>query len=84
MSYYGGWFDARDNRYYDGDALIDIEAAYDVGEVLTLTLGARNALNHYPERNPTAAALAGNLYSLATPFSYNGGYYYLRLAYRWG
>ncbi len=84
LSYYGGWFDSRDDRYYDGDALIDIEAAYDFGEVLTLTLGARNAFNHYPERNPAAAAVAGNLYSLATPFSYNGGYYYLRLAYRWG
>ncbi len=83
LSYYGGWFDARDDRHYGGDALIDVEAAYDFGEVLTLTLGARNALNNYPERNPAAAAVAGNLYSLATPFSYNGGYYYLRLAYRW-
>ena len=83
LSYYGGWFDARDDRHYGGDALIDVEAAYDLGEVLTLTLGARNALNNYPERNPAAAAVAGNLYSLATPFSYNGGYYYLRLAYRW-
>ena len=83
LSYYGGWFDARDDRHYGGDALIDIEAAYDFGEVLTLTLGARNALNNYPERNPAAAAVAGNLYSLATPFSYNGGYYYLRLAYGW-
>ncbi len=83
LSYYGGWFDARDNRHYGGEALIDMEVAYDFGEALTLTLGARNALNHYPEKNPNAAAVAGNLYSPATPFSYNGGYYYLRLAYRW-
>ncbi len=83
LSYYGSWFDARDDRHYDGDALIDVEAAYDFGETLTLTLGARNALNHYPERNPSAAAVAGNRYSLAAPFSYNGGYYYFRLAYRW-
>ena len=85
LNYYAGWFDAADaTGTMAGDALIDIEAAYDFGEVLTLTLGARNALNHYPERNPDAAAVAGNLYSRSTPFSYNGGYYYLRLAYRWG
>ena len=43
-------------------------------------MGAQNAFNDYPSRNPNAGVL-GNLYSLATPFGFNGGFYYLRIGY---
>ena len=82
ISYYAGWFDARDDRSYPGAPLLDLEAAYSFADGLTLTAGAQNALNRHPERNPQADR-AGNLYGLNSPFGTSGGFYYVRLAYRW-
>ena len=82
VSYYAGWFDARDARSYPGAPLLDLEAAYAFADGLTLTAGAQNALNRHPERNPHADR-AGNLYGLNSPFGTGGGFYYVRLGYRW-
>ncbi len=82
ISYYAGWFDARDARSYPGAPLLDLEAAYAFADGLTLTAGAQNALNRHPERNPHADR-AGNLYGLNSPFGTSGGFYYVRLGYRW-
>ena len=83
LSYYAGWFDSRDDRDYPGEYLVDLEARYVVNESTTLTIGGQNALNQYPEENPNAAAVAGNLYSPATPFGASGGFYYVKMGYRW-
>ena len=83
LSYYAGWFDSRDDRAYPGEYLVDLEATYAVNESTTLTIGGQNALNQYPEENPNAAAVAGNLYSPATPFGASGGFYYVKAGYRW-
>ena len=82
VSWFGGWFDARDDRNYPGAPLLDVEAAYSFAEGLTLTAGAQNALNRHPERNPQADR-SGNLYGPNSPFGTNGGFYYARLGYRW-
>ncbi len=83
LSYYAGWFDARDDRAYPGEYLIDLEASYSLTEAASITIGAQNALNQYPEENPGAAAVAGNLYSPATPFGASGGFVYVKAGYRW-
>ncbi|MDE2873400.1 MAG: TonB-dependent receptor [Gemmatimonadota bacterium] len=83
LSYYSGWFDSRDDRSYPGEYLVDLEASYGVGESATVTLGAQNALNRYPEENPNARAVAGNLYSPATPFGASGGFYYVKAGFSW-
>ena len=83
LSYYAGWFDSRDDRDYPGEYLVDLEARYVVNESTTLSIGGQNALNQYPEENPNAAAVAGNLYSPATPFGASGGFYYVKMGYRW-
>ena len=82
VSYYAGWFDARDARSYPGAPLLDLEAAHAFADGLTLTAGAQNALNRHPERNPHADR-AGNMYGLNSPFGTSGGFYYVRLGYRW-
>ncbi len=82
LGYYDEWFDARDLYVYHGDAVVDLEAAYPIGDSTTLTLGGRNVLNKYPEENPIARA-KGNPYSAHTPFGINGAFYYLRLNYGW-
>ena len=82
LSYYAGWFDARDDLSYPGAHLVDLEASWSIGESLTFTAGGQNALNRYPEENP-GATFSGNRYGPGSPFGSNGGFYYLRLAYRW-
>ncbi len=81
LSYYDGWFDSRDDLYYNGDYLVDLEASYSLGEAATVTVGGQNALNNYPEENPNAV-FSGNRYSPNSPFGSNGGFYYLKLGYR--
>ena len=81
ISYYDGWFDSRDDLFYNGDYLVDLEASYSLGEAATVTIGGQNALNNYPEENPNAV-FSGNRYSPNSPFGSNGGFFYLRLGYR--
>ena len=83
LSYYSGWFDSRDDRSYPGAHLVDLEASWAVTASATVVLGAQNALNQYPEENPNARAVAGNLYSSATPFGASGGFLYVKAGFRW-
>ncbi|MDE2679502.1 MAG: TonB-dependent receptor [Gemmatimonadota bacterium] len=83
LSYYAGWFDSRDDRDYPGEYLVDLEASYAIGASTTVTFGAQNALNRYPEENPRAAMVAGNRYSPNSPFGSSGGFYYVKMGYSW-
>ena len=83
LSYYGGWFDSRDDRGYPGEYLADLEASYPLTASASVTIGAQNALNQYPQENPNAATVAGNLYSSQTPFGASGGFVYVKAGYRW-
>ena len=82
LSYYGGWFDSRDDISYAGNHLVDLEASYSLSDGATVTVGGQNALNRYPQENPNAV-FSGNRYGPNSPFGSNGGFYYLRFGYRW-
>ena len=82
LNYYGDWYDSRDVRVYNGDAVFDLQASRAIGESVTLTFGARNVFDNQPEENPNASAV-GNRYSPYAPFNYNGAFYYFRIAYEW-
>ena len=82
LNYYGGWYDSEDAQFYNGDATVDMEAAYSLGEYASLALGGQNVLNKFPDLNPTAA-LVGNPYSQYTPYGFNGAFFYVRMNYRW-
>ena len=91
-SYWGGYFDGE-QPYYESDPentidypariLFDVEASRKLAERWTLTAGAQNLLNTYPEEYPGAAAGVGNRFGQFTPFGFNGGFYYTRLSYSW-
>ena len=88
LSYYGDWFDYRDGFVYAGKPVVDVEAARPLGDAVTIAVGGRNALNTYPDENPkvgdpSLGFWGGNLYPPSTPFGFNGGYYYVRIDYRW-
>ena len=83
LGYFHKWFDVRDNWTYDGSTLVDLEAAMQLNVSTRLTIGARNALDNEPGRNPNPTAI-GNVFSTRAPFDTNGVYYYVRYEYRWG
>ena len=91
-SYWGGYFDGEQPYYesnpdntidYPARMLFDMEAAHTFADRWTLTLGAQNVLNTYPEEYPGAAAGVGNRFGQFTPFGFNGAFYYSRIGYSW-
>jgi iron complex outermembrane receptor protein len=91
-SYWGGYYDGEQPYYesnpentidYPARTLIDTEAARTFADRWTLTLGAQNLLNTYPEQYPGAAAGVGNRYGQFTPFGFNGLFLYSRVGYSW-
>jgi iron complex outermembrane receptor protein len=83
LSYWGDFFDKEDGRNYPGDYLADIEGTFMVAQGVSVSIGGQNIFNNYPTINPGAFRGAGNLYPQATPYGFNGGYYYMRLNYTW-
>ena len=96
LSYYGSYWDDEDAAnnlgsamavlypFYSGKPLLDLEAGFPFGDTVTLSVGAQNALNTYPDVNEGAASTVGNRYGQFSPFGFNGAYYYTRISYGWG
>jgi len=75
---------ARDQTYGD-KWVLDASASYKPSANWTLTVGADNLLNEYPDRtedlqNSTFGMLP---YSNYSPFGFNGAYVYGRIKYNW-
>jgi iron complex outermembrane receptor protein len=68
---------------YSGKPLLDLEMGFPFGDAVTLSVGAQNVLNTYPDQNPGAVSGVGNRYGQFGPFGFNGGYYYTRINYGW-
>ena len=68
---------------YSGKGLLDTEVGFLLVNGVTVSLGAQNILNTYPDVNPLAASGTGNYYGQFSPFGFNGAFYYGRLSYQW-
>ena len=73
------------DQTYDAKWILDASASYKPSENWTLTLGADNLLDEYPDRtvdlqNSTWGMLP---YSNYSPFGFNGAYVYGRIRYTW-
>ena len=84
--YYGEYYDAPTNDAsvsYNPDPkfLVDLEASYDLSESFTVLAGAQNVFDTYPQKNP-AGEVAGLIYPESSPFSFNGGFYYVKAMWR--
>jgi len=76
---------ATRDQTYDAKWVLDASASYKPSENWTLTLGADNLLDEYPDRtvdlqNSTWGMLP---YSNYSPFGFNGAYVYGRVRYTW-
>ncbi len=66
----------------DATMLVDMEVEYAFDNGVHLALGGQNLFNSYPgNTHPEAAAALGAPYPEASPYGFNGGFYYLRAAY---
>ncbi|MCO1335171.1 TonB-dependent receptor [Microbulbifer sp. OS29] len=85
LNYYGSYWEAHLDDYSlpidAGDEwTVDIEAAYDFNESMTLIAGAENVFNNYPDKNPWSG-VAGAQYPETAPMGFNGALYYMRAQY---
>ncbi|MDE0264618.1 MAG: TonB-dependent receptor [Bryobacterales bacterium] len=83
LSYYGEWYERRDNYTYPGEWIVDFEIDYRLGKGVSIAGGAQNALNKFTDISPSQYAV-GLQFSQASPFGFNGAYWYTRLNYSWG
>jgi len=74
---------AANDQTYGAKWVVDASASYKV-DGWTLTLGADNLLNEYPDENSFANSTSGQFpYSNLSPFGFNGAYVYGKVNYRW-
>ena len=90
-TYYDSWVDVGgiviggiEDTPFPGRFLVDLELATNIAENTELVIGANNLFDTYPATNtPDVAGGVGLLYPESSPFGFNGGYYYVRVNYRW-
>ncbi|GAB2697258.1 hypothetical protein GCM10027170_31000 [Aliiglaciecola aliphaticivorans] len=86
VRYYGSWTDYSGNsdgdvfQDFDGEYFTDISATYDVNEKLTLSLGAENVFDSYPQE-AVYQANRGLIYSRNAPYDTDGRNVYIRASF---
>ena len=91
-NYYGTWKDENDypGQKFGAKSTTDIDVSYALAERYTITLGATNIFNTYPDK--IAQSSSNNVYPVTGsldngsvyprnggPFGFNGGFWYVRL-----
>ena len=90
-TWYDSWVDVGgvviggvEGTAFPGRFLVDLELSTDLTDDATITIGANNLFDTYPAtQDPDTADNVGLLYPESSPFGFNGGYYYVRVNYRW-
>ena len=66
---------------YSAEVLVDVEATFRVNDNLRIAVGGENVFDTYPAKDGHfVAGLLGVQYALTSPFGFNGGFWYARLA----
>ncbi len=72
------------DQTYNAKWLVDVTASYKPTKQWTLTVGADNVFDTYPDQNRYVNSTSGVFpYSNYSPFGFNGRYAYGRIAYTW-
>ncbi|MCZ6641140.1 MAG: TonB-dependent receptor [Gammaproteobacteria bacterium] len=70
----------RRDECYDDNWLVDVEASYTFNDTYTVTLGAHNVFDEFPQKDFDLPQGSGNTYNTASPYGFDGGLWYLRLS----
>ncbi len=71
---------ASGDRTFGAKWVTDLEAGYDITDRITLSAGANNLFNVYPQKNGLIASDGSGAYGNFAPFGLDGGFYYGRLS----
>jgi iron complex outermembrane receptor protein len=87
INYYGSFYNAQFNQVsliekVKPVVITDMEVSYKITDSLVLALGAKNIFNVFPNEysEGRTAGFLGAIYPLNSPSGFNGGQYYLRMA----
>ncbi len=71
---------ASGDRSFGAKWVTDLDVGYDVTKHVTVSVGANNLFNVYPQRNGLVAADGSGAYGNFAPFGLDGGFYYGRVS----
>jgi iron complex outermembrane recepter protein len=88
LNYYGAYSETHLDIL---DLLIDVGAevtldaslAFEINSEFTISVGAQNILDEYPQENTDFGQFVGAKYSVTSPMGFNGAYYYAELTYHY-
>ncbi|MEH3106043.1 MAG: TonB-dependent receptor [Sphingomonas fennica] len=87
LRWYDEWTDAQFQnsanliQTFGPEAFVDVSASYTFAQRFTITVGAENVFDNYPDK-ATFQATRGLVYSRNAPYDTDGGLYYVRLGAR--
>ncbi|MDB5685989.1 MAG: TonB-dependent receptor, partial [Rhizorhabdus sp.] len=70
---------AASDRSFGAKWVADLDIGYDLSDHVTLSVGANNLFDAYPDRNGLIAADGSGAYGNFAPFGLSGGFYYGRV-----
>ncbi|WP_421737709.1 TonB-dependent receptor plug domain-containing protein [Caulobacter sp.] len=80
----GSALDGSGDWHTGAQGIVDLEARYRFDAGVTLSLGADNLFDQYPDQvPPNLNTSGGNPWSSFSPFGFNGRFVYGRVAYNW-
>jgi iron complex outermembrane receptor protein len=93
LSYYGSFYEDHVDSgcvvgpdclpiYGDAAVIVDAEVGYKFGNGLFVNVGAQNLFDKEPELNPYGVDVVGAKFPPLTPYGFNGGFYYVRMGWR--
>ncbi len=80
ISYYSKWWDHEDEKLFDGEYVMDIEAAYDIDDQSSVLIGGSNIFNNSGDNSSKTGEL-GRQYSQFAPMGFNGAFWYATYRY---
>jgi iron complex outermembrane recepter protein len=93
LNYYGSFYEDHVDSgcvvgpdclpiYGDAALIVDAEVGYKFDSGLFVNVGAQNLFDKEPELNPYGEAVVGAKFPPLAPYGFNGGFYYVRMGWR--
>jgi iron complex outermembrane receptor protein len=82
------------SQTFGSEFVFDLEASYEFNDMFTITAGAQNIFDNYPEKfdnrpgglgpvyASTGGRFTGDVYPDVSPFGFNGGFWYLKAGFK--
>lgn len=83
LSYYGEYENANDSsletiQTFGSEFLFDVEGAYQINDMYTVSVGVRNLFDSYPDPGTMGETCCGRIYRSDSVVDWQGGYYYAK------